>query len=92
MLPLEGVFLHAVQLLTGEDALILQEMIARLIVSGFPDVEDADIQCTVPPSPELGDVSVPMFQLAKKLRKPPVVLAKEVADSVDFSAIAESVS
>jgi arginyl-tRNA synthetase len=92
VLPLEGVFLHAVQLLTGEDALILQEMIARLIVSGFPDVEDADIQCTVPPSPELGDVSVPMFQLAKKLRKPPVVLAKEVADSVDFSAIAESVS
>lgn len=70
----------------------LHDTLTRLLKACYPEIEDSDIQCTEPPSPDLGDLSVPMFFLSKKLRKAPALLAKEAAEKVDFSEIAESAS
>ena len=35
---------------------------------------------TVPPKPDMGDFAFPCFTLAKKLRKAPPAIAKEIAE------------
>ncbi|NLN92401.1 MAG: arginine--tRNA ligase [Candidatus Hydrogenedens sp.] len=70
--------------------MILQDTLTQLILAHYPEAESSDIQCTVPPTPELGDLSIPMFLLAKRLRKAPALLAGEAAREIDFSQIAES--
>ena len=42
--------------------------------------EAVDRMLTVPPKPDMGDFAFPCFTLAKKLRKAPPVIAKEIAD------------
>ena len=44
------------------------------------DREAVDRMLTVPPKPDMGDFAFPCFTLAKKLRKAPPVIAREIAE------------
>ncbi len=44
------------------------------------DREAVDRMLTMPPKPDMGDFAFPCFTLAKKLRKAPPVIAKEIAE------------
>ena len=71
--------------------MLYYETIKQAMQPYLSDSEFDDLQLGVPPSLDLGDISIPMFQLAKKKRISPVVLAKEVADTVDFGESVASV-
>jgi len=55
-----------------------------------PDAEPGDFQLNDPPNLELGDVAVPFFPLAKKLRMAPPKMAAEAAANVDFGNLVTS--
>jgi arginyl-tRNA synthetase len=53
------------------------------VVSEFANSAELDVSAnefTLPPKPELGELAYGCFQLAKKLKKPPNLVAQELAD------------
>ena len=44
------------------------------------DREAVERMLTIPPKPDMGDFAFPCFTLAKRLRKAPPVIAKEIAE------------
>lgn len=59
-----------------------KELIASLInIDGVSKEEILDL-ISVPPTQDMGDFSLPCFKFAKVLRKSPVVIANEIADSI----------
>lgn len=61
-----------------------KKFIADLIkVNGVTTEEIYDL-IAVPPTPDMGDYSLPCFKFAKALRKSPVMIAKELAESISL--------
>lgn len=59
-----------------------KELIASLInIDGVSKEEILDL-ISVPPTQDMGDFSLPCFKFAKVLRKSPVVIANEIAESI----------
>ncbi len=54
------------------------------LLDAYPELDAADIAFTTPPNLELGDVAVPMFLAARKLKAPPPKLAAAAAAEVNF--------
>jgi len=54
------------------------------LVSAFPGLTLEDLSFAFPPNQALGDVAVPMFLAARKLKCPPPALAIQAADRVQF--------
>jgi arginyl-tRNA synthetase len=52
--------------------------VKKAVKEAFPDADTSGIICETPKNNELGDVAVPLFSLAKSLRKAPAVIAEEV--------------
>lgn len=74
---------------------LLRHRIAEAIAAALPPGADATTdaiaeQLGAPPDPALGDLAFPCFRLAKSLRKPPPVIASELAaalaDKLPFEA------
>jgi arginyl-tRNA synthetase len=63
------------------------EAIAGAILSAYPDLDREDINFTDPPNRDLGDLSVPLFPAAKKLKTAPPKIAAEAAEKVDFGGL-----
>ncbi len=53
--------------------------------------DEVDSILEVPPSTDLGDYSFPCFTLAKKLRKAPVAIAKELAEKIPENQLFEKI-
>lgn len=54
------------------------------ILAAFPELSAEDISFGPPPKLELGDVAIPMFLAAKKLKSAPPKLAAEIAEKAVF--------
>lgn len=54
------------------------------ILAAFPELGPEDIAAGTPPKLEMGDVAIPMFLAAKKLKVAPPKLAAEAAAKVQF--------
>lgn len=52
-------------------------------LSSVIDIEEDLIE--IPPDEKLGDFAVPCFKLAKEFKKNPVIIAKEIAESINFN-------
>jgi len=55
-------------------------------------ISPRDLQLTIPPKLELGDVAVPCFSLAKQLKQDPIVIAKKLAASTKPFGVISSIS
>ena len=60
------------------------EHLIEPILAAFPGLEPGDIAFNPAPKPALGDVAIPCFALARKLKMPPPKLAAEVCRLVNF--------
>ena len=60
------------------------ESLVAPLLKAYPGLEAADIQFKPPPKLDLGDVAVPMFLPARKLKAPPPKIAQEAAERVEF--------
>lgn len=60
------------------------ESIVAPILAAFPELSAEDISVGTPPKIEMGDVAIPLFLAAKKLKTPPPKLAAEAAEKVAF--------
>jgi arginyl-tRNA synthetase len=56
----------------------------QAILAAYPELSADDFSFGLPPKLELGDVAVPMFNAARKLRMAPPALAAQMAERVDF--------
>ncbi|MDE6210954.1 MAG: arginine--tRNA ligase [Clostridia bacterium] len=56
------------------------------------DKQDLLALVTVPKDSAMGDLCIPCFKLAKELKKPPMVIAEEIAKSVDKGDMIEQVT
>ncbi len=54
------------------------------ILKLFPDLGEEDVAFTAPPNHDLGDVAVPMFLAARKLKSAPPKLAAQAAEEAAF--------
>jgi len=61
--------------------------LAEALAALNPELEPGDFSFTEPPKPELGDVAVPFFLAAKKLKTAPPKLAAEAAAGADFGGL-----
>ncbi|MCK5861850.1 MAG: arginine--tRNA ligase [Candidatus Hydrogenedentes bacterium] len=61
----------------------LSTPIIEAICNSYPEVDVSDFIFSTPPTLELGDMAVPMFPLAKKMRKAPHVIAREIAATIE---------
>ncbi len=68
------------------------QTLAEPILNAFPELSAEDLSFTVPPNRALGDVAVPMFLGARKLRQAPAALAATAAAQVQFGPEVVSVS
>ncbi|HDP36050.1 MAG TPA: arginine--tRNA ligase [Candidatus Hydrogenedentes bacterium] len=66
------------------------ERISDVVCTCFPDIKAEDFVVGAPPSLDLGDVAVPLFSIAKRLRRPPVVIAGELSASAPIGGFIES--
>lgn len=66
-------------------AQVKQEIAALLSIEGVDSVEAASY-VVVPQDTTLGDYALPCFRFAKALRKPPVVIAQEIAAELNTKA------
>jgi len=57
------------------------------VLRACPELAPEDVVPGTPPSLELGDVAIPMFLPAKKLRQAPPKLAQDLAARVDFGPL-----
>ncbi|MBI2425759.1 MAG: arginine--tRNA ligase [Candidatus Hydrogenedentes bacterium] len=55
------------------------EPIANALLRAYPELDPGDISFSPPPNLDLGDVAIPLFAAAKKLRRSPQQLASEAA-------------
>ena len=60
------------------------------LVAVFPALKEKDIPFTAPPKVDLGDVAVPCFFAAKRLKMPPAKIASELAEKADFGRLVEA--
>jgi arginyl-tRNA synthetase len=58
--------------------------ISESILKAYPGLEPSDLFFGAPPNLEMGDVAIPMFLPARKLRTAPPKLAAEAAERVAF--------
>ena len=68
------------------------ESIAAAVHAAYPELDAGDIQPTAPPNLAMGDVALPMFLAARKLKAPPPKLAAEAAEKVAFGPEVRSAS
>lgn len=54
------------------------------------DLPQSAVRVEIPPSPEMGDLGVPMFAFAKQFRMAPAAIASAVADIINKNAAADS--
>ena len=59
-----------------------KRFIANLIKVDGITTEEIYSLIAVPPTPDMGDFTLPCFKFAKALRKSPVMIAKELAESI----------
>lgn len=64
-----------------------QEILRELVEGGFPFVEG---DLSVPPNPDMGDLAIACFRLAKEEGKSPAALAHAVVDCVSGSEIIDA--
>ncbi|MEK7122396.1 MAG: arginine--tRNA ligase, partial [Patescibacteria group bacterium] len=57
-------------------------LVARALGLSAREFSQLNIPLETPPTPEMGDVAFPCFTLAKKLKKSPVEIAREVAEKI----------
>lgn len=60
--------------------------------TGLPNAEEVRKLVSVPPNPEMGDYSVPVFRLAKALRMAPPMIAKKIVDAWAHADVARAES
>jgi len=60
------------------------ESLVAPILAAFPALSAEDIAIGTPPKIDMGDVTIPMFLPAKKLKSAPPKLAAEAAEKVEF--------
>ncbi len=60
------------------------ESLIAPILAAYPQLDAADIVFNTPPNPSLGDVAIPMFLPARKLKTAPPHLAAEGVEKIDF--------
>ena len=60
---------------------IIAEALSEAIELSYDDVQTL---LTQPPQPNMGDIAFPCFQLAKKIRKAPVLIAGELNDKLNL--------
>jgi arginyl-tRNA synthetase len=60
------------------------ESLVSPILAAFPELSADDIAVGTPPKLDMGDVAIPMFLAAKKLKAAPPKLAAEAAEKVAF--------
>lgn len=60
------------------------DSIAKSILASFPALEPDDLAFVPPPKLELGDIALRTFEAARRLKMPPVELAKKFAGDVKY--------
>ena len=60
------------------------ETLVEPICAAFPELDAQDIVFSAPPNVALGDVAIPFFLAARKLKAPPAKLAAQAAEQVHF--------
>jgi arginyl-tRNA synthetase len=70
-----------------------KQIIAEVLNNAIESLETNQIydMLEIPPNPEMGDIALPCFKLSKVLRKPPVVIAQELASKMPKSEYIERV-
>ncbi|MDE5911274.1 MAG: arginine--tRNA ligase, partial [Clostridia bacterium] len=68
-----------------------QLIIDSINIDGI-DKQDLLALVTAPKDSAMGDLCIPCFKLAKELKKPPMVIAEEIAKSVDKGDMIEQVT
>ncbi len=68
--------------------------IAHSLSKKIPDCNADKIasMLEIPPEPDLGDYALPCFPFAKKLKKSPVEIAREIAETTDCSEIVDTMN
>lgn len=64
-------------------------VLAEKITALLPDIDPWEITgwMETPPQPEMGDLSLPCFQLSKQLKKSPQLIASELKDRLEAEII-----
>jgi len=60
------------------------DAILTTILAAYPELDAADLSIGTPPKLDLGDIAIPLFLAAKKLKTAPPKLAAEIAAQVTF--------
>ncbi len=60
------------------------ESLVAPVLQAFPELDANDITFTPPPNLDLGDVTIPMFPVARKLKNAPAKIAAQAAKKVSF--------
>ena len=68
------------------------ERITAALLAAFPELDAADITLSSPPNLDLGDIAVPMFLPARKLKTSPPKVAAQAKESVKFGPEVASVA
>lgn len=63
----------------------IDKLVEFLNKTDYPFIKEDFLQITFPPKPEMGDLTFPCFLLAKRLKKKPQDIAKEIAEKIDIS-------
>ncbi len=63
-------------------ALNIKKEIIALVAKNFPDVKIVETDLVYPPNPSLGDLSLPIFKIAKQLNDSPVAVSAEMAKKI----------
>ncbi|MBP5237836.1 MAG: arginine--tRNA ligase, partial [Clostridia bacterium] len=69
----------------------VKQELAQVVASatGVIAAEDALRLFETPPDPTKGDIAFPCFRLSKFLRKPPAVIAQELAEQLELPDVIE---
>jgi len=62
----------------------LRQAIVRAVLQAFDGLHPEDVVFSVPPSLDKGDIALPMFSAARRLRTAPAVLAAQAAEKLRF--------
>ncbi len=65
----------------------LRDRVAAALSALGVDPDAAPVELAPPPKPEMGDLGLPCFALAKLLRKAPPLIAKELAEQLEPDAV-----
>lgn len=83
--------------LTIAEALGIAEQLIGVVAEAVKkvfkqEVDLKDLQLEVPPKPELGDVAMPCFLMAKQLKQSPATIAEKLATSIKPFGLVSSIS